>query len=491
MADVVLNPTFPKDELELYKKNTIQGLKVQRSDAGFLGNEQMARILYGSSPYSVVSPKTEDIEKLTTEKLQAFHGKMFVPGNATLIIVGDVDAKKTVDDIKQVFGKWKEGTVDSMNFSAPPKRKATTITLVDRPGSAQSNIILGNVAIERNSPDYFKVLVMNQVLGAGPSARLFLNLREEKGYTYGAYSSLDTRRQSGSFEATAEVRTPVTGDSLKEFFYELNRIRDEKVSEKELRDAKNFLTGVFPIRAETQEGLTNLITNQQLYNLPADYLQTYREKVNAVTLDDVEGMAKKYVTPDEIAIVIVGDVGEILPQVKSFANNVEIFDTEGVKKDVAKYENASTVENINVNGTWKLEIEAPGQKFPVTLMLHTQDNKIVGSLDSQLGKGEISNGKVTGNKFVGSAKTQIRGQAVEININATVDKGLMKGTLNTGMPGFPLLPFEGKRELTIVMGEGNVSPAESTLLGNWKVDTVGPDGNPLTVKINLKLMVVV
>src|SRR5207253_10336987 len=139
--------------------------------------------------------------------------------------------------------------------------------------------VLSNLAIPRNHPDYFPALVMNQVLGAGASSRVFMNLREEKGYTYGAYTRLDTKKLAGDFEATAEVRTAVTGDSLKEFFYELNRIRDERVMEDELNDAKSFLTGVFPIRAETQEGLTNLIVNQHLYGLPEDYLQTYRDNV--------------------------------------------------------------------------------------------------------------------------------------------------------------------------------------------------------------------
>ena len=156
-----------------------------------------------------------------------------------------------------------------------------------------------------------------------------MNLREEKGYTYGAYTRLNTKRLAGDIEATAEVRNDVTGDSLKEFFYELERIRTDKVADEELADAKSFLTGVFPIRAETQEGLTNLIVNQHLYGLPDDYLQTYRANIDAVTVDDVQRVAQAYIRPDEMAIVIVGDVGEVLPQAESYAGSVEIFDTEG------------------------------------------------------------------------------------------------------------------------------------------------------------------
>ena len=156
-----------------------------------------------------------------------------------------------------------------------------------------------------------------------------MNLREEKGYTYGAYTRLNTKRLAGDIEATAEVRNEVTGESLKEFFYELTRIRETPVGDDELADAKSFLTGVFPIRAETQEGLTNLIVNQHLYGLPENYLQTYRANVDAVTAADVKQVAEKYVRPDEMAIVIVGDASEVLPQVESYADAVEIFDTEG------------------------------------------------------------------------------------------------------------------------------------------------------------------
>ncbi|MDQ3180882.1 MAG: insulinase family protein [Acidobacteriota bacterium] len=329
MADMVLNPTFSEDEIALYRKNAIQGLESQRANAAFLANERVDKILFGEHPYSIVSPSAADIEKISRENLIDFHAQMFAPNNAILIVVGDVNRAELLEEINENFGDWKTKEIESVEFSAPPVRTAITLTVVDRPGSAQSNIVLANLAIDRLDPDYFPVLLMNQVLGSGASSRLFMNLREEKGYTYGAYSRLDTRRLAGSFEATAEVRTPVTGDALKEFFYELNRIRDEKVSEKELADAKNFLTGVFPLRVETQEGLTNLIVTQQLYDLPADYLQTYRDKVNAVTLEEVERVAKKYITPDKIAIVVVGDAEQVLPQVKSYSTEIEVFDTDG------------------------------------------------------------------------------------------------------------------------------------------------------------------
>ena len=328
-SEMVLQPTFPENELDLYRRNTIEHLKFQRSQPGFLAHEQAARLIYGEHPYSRVSPSPADIEKLERSDLQSTHSAALIPNNATFIVVGDVDREAVLREIDDLFGGWPAGEFIAPSVPDIPKRSQRTLTIVDRPGSAQSNIVLTNSAIPRKDPDYFPLLVMNQVLGAGASSRVFMNLREDKGYTYGAYSRVDSKRLGGDFEATAEVRTSVTGDSLKEFFFELDRIREEIVPADELADAKNFLTGVFPIRAETQEGLTNLIVSQLLYDLPGDYLQKYRSNVEAVTPEDVNRVATKYVRPGEMAMVIVGDASDILPQADKYAEVVEVFDTEG------------------------------------------------------------------------------------------------------------------------------------------------------------------
>jgi zinc protease len=332
LSEMLLKPTFPESELDLYRRNTIEHLKFQRSQPGFLANEQAGRLIYGPHPYSIVSPKAKDIEKLQRLTLADFQRQRLIPNNAMFIAVGDVRADELVSQLEDLFNDWQQGTPPDLKFETPPARSSRSLTIVDRAGSAQSNIVLTNLAVPRTHPDYFPLLVMNQVLGAGASSRVFMNLREEKGYTYGAYTRLELKKLAGDIEATAEVRTAVTGDSLKEFFYELDRIRNTDVAAEEMADAKSFLTGVFPIRAETQEGLTNLIVNQYLYNLPEDYLQTYRDNVNAVTADDLRRVAIEHIRPFEMAIVIVGDAAEVLPQVESYSDSVEIFDTEGHKK---------------------------------------------------------------------------------------------------------------------------------------------------------------
>jgi zinc protease len=248
MADVVLRPSFPDDELELAKRNTIEGLALQRSQPSFLASERTARAIYGEHPYGVVSPTPEAVAALTRENLIEHHRALFVPAGAVLIAIGDVDAEALRETLEVLFGAdaWHASEPREVKFPAAPESGATTLHLVDRKGSQQTNIVIANPCIKRNDRDYFALLLMNTILGANASSRVFMNLREDKGYTYGAYTSLDARREAGSFRASAEVRVDVTGDALREFFYELNRIRDEDVSDEELADAKAYLTGVFP-----------------------------------------------------------------------------------------------------------------------------------------------------------------------------------------------------------------------------------------------------
>lgn len=445
LAEIVFRPTFPESELDLYRRNMIENLKFQRSQPNFLANEQTARLLYGPHPYSRVSPTAADIEKLTTERLARFHSERFIPNNAALIVVGDVDREEFLKEIEDHFGEWTPGTVEKTDHGALADREQVTLTIVDRPGSAQSNIVIANLAIPRNDPDYFAVLVMNQVLGAGASSRVFMNLREEKGYTYGAYTRMDAKKSSGDFQATAEVRTAVTGESLKEFFYELNRIRDENVSDAELADAKNFLTGVFPIRAETQEGLTNLIVSQELYGLPDDYLQTYRDHVAAITADDVRRVANKYVRPGSVAIVIVGDAGEILPQAQEYAAATEVFDTDGAAKDFAAFDRENDGEASDFGGSWKLSLDFQGQKVPIKLEVEQDGASVTGKLETVLGNGTITGGSVRGNTLVATANTEIQGQNVEFLINGSLADGSISGTISAAI--IPdSLTFTGARE---------------------------------------------
>jgi zinc protease len=325
LADVTLRPVFPESELALAKANAQQNLIAQRAQPSFLASEAVARVLFGQHPYAVVASTPEGIEALTRDALVRHHRALLVPNNAVLFVVGDVSRERVLARAEELFGGWQPGEVNEPVFPDPPERAERTAYIVDRPGSAQTNILVANTSIKRTDPDYFPVLVMHTILGGNASARLFMNLREEKGYTYGAYTQLDARRLAGSFRATTEVRGEVTGVSLKEIFYELGRIRDEDVSDKEMTDAKAYLTGVFPIRLETQEGLIEQLVQMRMHGLPDDYLRTYRGHILRVTKEEVRRVARRYVTPDRAAVVVVGDGAQIREQVAPYADRVEDF----------------------------------------------------------------------------------------------------------------------------------------------------------------------
>jgi len=362
-----------------------------------------------------------------------------------LIIVGDVDQAAMMQEVETLFGNWQQGETANPGFPSPPARTERSIYVVDRPGSAQSNIALANIALARTSPDYFPVLLMNQILGGGASSRLFMNLREEKGYTYGAYSSFDMRKTAGAFEASAEVRTDVTGASLKEFFTELDRIRTEEVPAQELQDAKNYLTGVFPIRLETQEGLTGQILATQLYDLRTDYLATYREKINAVTASDIQRVAQKYITPDRLAIVIVGDAAAISEQIKPFAEKIEYFDASGKSKELNKTMNNSA-ENTTADGTWNLSVSTPQGDLPISVTLTTNGSNLGGTINSPLfGNADITGGSVDGNKVNAVSAVSFQGQSIEVKINGTIEGNSMKGSVTASIPGIPELSFTGTK----------------------------------------------
>src|ERR1051326_6387595 len=332
LAEVALEPSFPENEVALAKQNTKESLRQQRAQPSFLASEMVSRVMFGEHPYAIVAPTPESIDRSSRAEFVRFHRANFVPNNAVFIVVGNVKHEQIVQKLESLFSTWERGADLVTNFPAPPVRDKRTAYLVDRRGSAQSNIVIANSGIVRTSPDYFPMLLMHTVLGANASSRLFMNLREDKGYTYGAYTNLDARRTAGTFRATAEVRTPVTGDSLKEFFYELNRIRTDLVSEKEINDAKSYLTGVFPIRLETQEGLSDQLVQIKMLNLPNDYLQHYRDRVQAVTVSEIQRVANEYVKPDEAAVIIVGDGSAVLDQIKPYCEDVEIYNTAGKRK---------------------------------------------------------------------------------------------------------------------------------------------------------------
>lgn len=446
MADVVLRPVFPENEVELAKQNTKESLKQQRAQPAFLASEMVAKVMYGDHPYSVTAPTPESIDATTRQHLTDFHKSKFIANNAVMVVVGDVQRDTVMRQVENVFGAWSQGTIEPDNFPPPPERTSRQAYVVDRPGSAQANIIIANHGITRTSPDYFPLLVMHTILGANASSRLFMNLREDKGYTYGAYSSLDARRTAGTFRATAEVRTPVTGDSLKEFFYELGRIRTEPVSEKEITDAKSYLTGVFPIRLETQEGVIDQLVQIKMFGLANDYLELYRSRVQAVTSEQIQEVAQKYVQPDSAALVIVGDGKQLSDQIKPYSEQIEFYTTSGKKKSHPSAVTSETrpAAEATLAGDWSLLIESPlGQSIPATLILANTVKGLSGRVESEMGSGELLSASFDGESFMAIVSFDVSGLPMEAQIAGEVADQQMEGTIS--IQDTPPLPFTGNR----------------------------------------------
>lgn len=328
-ADVIRNPTFPQAEVEKYKTRTLAQLQFQRSIPQFLAAEQFQKAIYGSNhPASLVAPPAESLKKLTTKDLADFHATYYRPNNAILAIVGDVTMKEILPKLEKNFGDWQKADVPATTIPQAPAQTDSRIYLIDRPGSVQTVLQLGTLGIERTSPDYFAVLLADRVLGGGPSARLFLNLREDKGYTYGAYSNFGGSKFRGTWVSSSEVRTDVTEGAMKEFMYELNRMRTDLVSAEELDNAKRAIIGSFALSLEQPAFLLQNIITQKLYNLPADYWDTYPQKVSAITAQDVQRAAQKYIDLGHLQVVAVGDAAKAREILGKYGK-VELYDAEG------------------------------------------------------------------------------------------------------------------------------------------------------------------
>jgi zinc protease len=292
-ADVVLHPSFPQSEFERVKKDRLTQLLQLKDRPTAIANQAYAAILYGSShPYGRQLIGTEaSVQGLTTADLQGYYRTNFVPNNATLIIVGDVTRR---------------GTVAQATYPETPKAGATTVYLIDKPGASQSSFRIGSIGVPRSTRDYFALSVLNTILGGSFTSRLMQNLRETHGYTYGARSQFDMRRSAGPFTASAEIVGDKTDSALVEFMKELNAIR-ETVPAEELAKAKRYMQLGLPGDFETTQQIANALVPIALYDLPLDYYNTYVRNVEAVTAAEVQRVARQYLNPASLAIVIVGD----------------------------------------------------------------------------------------------------------------------------------------------------------------------------------------
>jgi zinc protease len=328
-SDVIVNPAFPATELESQRARSLIGLRQQRANPNIVSNIVYNRVLYGDHPYGRDTNEAS-IKAVTRDDIIKLYESTFRPNNGVLIVVGDFDKAALKGKLENAFSGWKPGTLANRDLPSPKSFDKTGIYIVDRPNSAQSVVSIGQVGIDRSNPDYFPVVVMNSILGGGITSRISMNLREDKGYTYGANSGFVYRRGPGPFRAGGDIQTAVTDKAIVEFMKELNGIRGEiPITEKELDYNKQSLIRRYPAGFETVGAISNQLSNLVIYGLPDSYFNEYISKVNAVTLNDVNRVAKQYLDPSKMAIVIVGDRKTIEPGLKELGYPITVLDVDG------------------------------------------------------------------------------------------------------------------------------------------------------------------
>ncbi len=319
MADVVLRPTFPEDELKRIRQQRLTTLLQARDEPETILAQAFPRVLYGPTHrygYAMIGTAST-VAGFTTADLRAQYTAAFRPSNSALIVVGDVAPDRVQPLLESSFGAWKtEGTLSPARLPAVDQPAKREVHIVDKPDAAQSQIRIGSIGVPRSTPDYFPIQVMNTILGGSFASRLNMNLREKRGYTYGASSGFDMRASAGPFSAAAGVQTDKTSESLTEFFNELNGIL-QTVPADELARAKNYVALRFPSGFESTTDISRRLEEALTYRLPDDYFSKYVQNIEAVTAADVQRVAQKYIQPTRLAVVVVGDRKIIEPGIRA------------------------------------------------------------------------------------------------------------------------------------------------------------------------------
>ncbi len=308
-ADVIVNPTFPEKEFERLRQQRLTSLLQQKDRPATIAGLIFGRVLYGDKhPYGLnQSGSEQSVRSMTRADLVKFYETYYRPNNATLIVVGDVTLEAIRSKLELLFASWKPASIPALRLNPPPPITERTVYLVDKPGAPQSEVRIGCPAVARRSPDFFPLSVMNLILGGQFSSRLNMNLRERRGFTYGARSSFSFYKTPGPFMANAAVTTAKTDSAVQEFFYEIDRMRAEGPTNEELDYAKNSMTGSFARSFETPSQIANALQNVVLYNLPEDYYNSYLQHINNVSLADAQRVAAQYLDSSRMAVVVVGD----------------------------------------------------------------------------------------------------------------------------------------------------------------------------------------
>jgi len=519
IADAVMRPSFADKEVELYRTQALSSLQLDQSQPAAIASRTFARELYGKHPYGRRADPAS-VKAITRGDLVTFQQLRLAPRGALLVLAGDITLAKAQQMAAAAFKGW--------NGMRPPAgallgiestRKATEIVLVHRPGSVQSNIVVGNLTWAPADPRHYAGTLANKVLGSGADSRLFMILREQKGWTYGAGSALTRQLGTGYFEASAEVRTEVTDSSLTELLSQLNRIRTETIPAKEFEDAKSALVGRFPLQVETAAQVAAQVSTAQLLGLAPDYVQTYRTKLAAVTPATALAAAKVAMRPDAALVVVVGDGSKVYEKLKAIAP-VRIVSPDGapltpddlVVKAAAldlatdrmapRSDSFAVLVQGNAFGFQRGKLEKAGNGWKYTedtqlgpvVQQHTEvtfGNDLAPTAVSQSGKAQGLDTKIdlsySGGRAKGSATTpQPTGGTKTIQVDAEVPTGVIDDNMIT--PLLAAFRWAAGAKFTVPVfqsGKGSILPATLAVTGEetvqvpagsfaaWKVDMTG------------------
>jgi predicted Zn-dependent peptidase len=357
MADGALNPLFVQEEFEKEKEKIIEGLKSEEKSVSAIAGRVENVLTYGKEHYKGEYTSEETLKNVTLNDVILNYNTYFAPSNAYLVIVGDVNFKDVKKEVERLFGKWKKATAPQLTYSDPNDVQYSQINFIDVPNAVQSEIALVNLSnLKMTDKEYFAALLANQILGGGGEGRLFLNLREKHGWTYGAYSSIGSGKYINKFRSGSSVRNVVTDSAIVEVFNELKKIRTELVSEEDLKNAKAKYIGNFVMQIEKPSTIAGYALNKETQGLPEDFYENYIKNINAVTAEDIKNAANKYFLADKTRVVIVGKAGDVLPGLEAMSKREKLpifyFDKYGnptekpeVKKPVPAGVTAQTVLN--------------------------------------------------------------------------------------------------------------------------------------------------
>jgi zinc protease len=312
LADVLMRPAFDQKEIDRKVKETLASIRRQKEEPDVIAGEAFTKAVFGGHPYGKTSDDVAAyLPKLVRQDVVDFYSQRYGPNDAIIAVVGDVEEKDIVPLLNDYFKGWKPAEKTAPSHSAPPTIGAVVVNKLDKK-ITQANIAMGHLGISRENPDYYAVMIMNYILGGGGfSSRLMDNIRDNRGLAYDVHSSFSAQKEPGSFRVWVQTKSESANQAIEEIFRELKRIRTEPVTEKELADAKAYLTGSFPLRMDTSAKIGGMMTSVEIYNLGLDYPQKYPKLINAVTREDILRVAKKYLDPDKIIIVVLGDQAAI------------------------------------------------------------------------------------------------------------------------------------------------------------------------------------